>query len=123
LSVLVPANETTEPAVPRHRPEVVCEFLHKPLPRKRQYAMPAPYAAWADAPFAYERTGSICRSARAGRRVASDRAAGSRSASVIQQVSEPAAESGLIQARAFLTGAGFLARGSALGGVSPPPSG
>ncbi len=37
-------------------------------------------------------------------------------------MSEPAAEPGLIQPRAFLTGTGLLALGSALGGVPPPPS-
>jgi hypothetical protein len=59
----------------------------------------------------------------AGRRGASDRAVGSRSASVVQQMIEPAAELGLIEARTFLPRPGLLALGGALGGFTPPPRG
>ncbi len=64
-----------------------------------------------------------CRSARGRTSSCRDRAAGSRAASVVQQMSEPTAEPGLIQPWALLPCSGLLALGGALGGISPPSRG
>ena len=59
----------------------------------------------------------------AGRQAASGRAIDSRSASIIKQVAEQAAESGLIQTGAILASRILFTLGGALGSIATPPCG